>query len=79
MIIYTILAAFKIIKSILPEKAVAKMKFLNKSSIKDFVPLEGALACWGGQDDYVFSFVPYSKPVTASINNSTPSNNKKVD
>lgn len=68
-------AAFKIIKSLLPEKAVAKMKFLGKSTVKDFVSLDQALSCWGGQDDYIFSFVP-------EVRQATPlpiiTNNKKV-
>lgn len=54
----SILAAFKIIKSWLPEKAVKKINFVNKSTLKNFVEPERALACWGGQDNYEFVFVP---------------------
>ncbi|XP_041983923.1 motile sperm domain-containing protein 2-like [Aricia agestis] len=57
-------APFKIIKSLLPAKAVEKMKFVNKDTLKDIVPPEQALTCWGGQDDYVFQFVPENKAQT---------------
>ncbi|GLV42809.1 uncharacterized protein CBL_03549 [Carabus blaptoides fortunei] len=69
-------AAFKIIKSLLPEKAVAKMKFLSKSNVKDFVPLDQALRCWGGQDDYVFSFIPETRVTEQVAPN--PASSKKV-
>jgi hypothetical protein len=71
-------AAFKIIKSWLPEKAVQKIKFLSKKDIKEYVPLDQALTCWGGQNDYTFSFLP--EPQESFTNNtSTPiSTNRKV-
>lgn len=50
--------AFKIIKSWLPEKAVKKINFVNKSNLKNFVEPKYSLSCWGGQDSYEFSFVP---------------------
>ncbi|XP_034232388.1 motile sperm domain-containing protein 2-like isoform X2 [Thrips palmi] len=50
--------AFKIIKTWLPEKAVKKINFVNKSTLKNFVEPERALASWGGQDNYEFVFVP---------------------
>uniref|UniRef100_A0A6M2DWX2 Putative vesicle-associated membrane protein-associated protein b/c n=1 Tax=Xenopsylla cheopis TaxID=163159 RepID=A0A6M2DWX2_XENCH len=50
-------AAFKVIKALLPAKAVAKMKFVNKSTLKDIVSAEHALVCWGGRDPYEYSFV----------------------
>ncbi|EZA54168.1 hypothetical protein DMN91_000417 [Ooceraea biroi] len=51
-------AAFKIIKSWLPAKAIPKIKFVNKSSLKDYVDPNDALKCWGGNNDYTFKFVP---------------------
>lgn len=51
-------AAFKIIKSWLPAKAIPKIKFVNKSTLKEFVDANDALKCWGGNNDYVFKFVP---------------------
>nr|CAD7458065.1 unnamed protein product [Timema tahoe] len=51
-------AAFKIIKTWLPAKAVQKIKFVNKSTLKEFVDPDQALKSWGGNDEYVFSFVP---------------------
>lgn len=54
-------AAFKIIKSLLPPKAVEIMKFCNKDTLKDIVSPEQALACWGGKDNYTFEFIPENK------------------
>lgn len=50
-------AAFKIIKSLLPARAVEKMKFVNKDSLKSLVTPENALECWGGTDSYEFEFI----------------------
>lgn len=77
--IFFYVAAFKIIKSLLPEKAIEKLKIVKKPGLKDWVPIEQQLECWGGTDPYVFSFVPENKP---SVNQQTTdtgvSNNKKV-
>lgn len=54
-------AAFKIVKSLLPPKAVAKMKFVNQKTISDYVDESNALSCWGGKDNYVYSFVPENR------------------
>ncbi|XP_038220418.1 motile sperm domain-containing protein 2-like [Zerene cesonia] len=54
-------AAFKIVKSLLPAQAIEKLKNVNKDTIKNFVPPEQALTCWGGQDNYVFEFVPENR------------------
>lgn len=51
-------AAFKIIKGLLPPKAVAKMKFLNCKTIKDIVDENNSLKSWGGLDTYEFKFEP---------------------
>ncbi|CAH0547264.1 unnamed protein product [Brassicogethes aeneus] len=70
-------AAFKIIKSWLPEKAIEKIKFLSKKDIFTYVPEDQALTCWGGSDPYQFSFIPEEKSTVKDvpiINN----NNKKV-
>lgn len=55
---FLVVAAFKIIKSWLPAKAVQKIKFVNKSNLKEYVDPDQALKCWGGLDDYIFTFVP---------------------
>ncbi|KAJ8954593.1 hypothetical protein NQ318_003124 [Aromia moschata] len=71
-------AAFKIIKSWLPEKAIEKIKFVSKKDIKTYVPLDQALVSWGGQDNYVFSFIPEVAPEKEkSVNESWASNNNK--
>lgn len=54
-------AAFKVVKTLLPAKAVEKMKFVTKDTLKDIVAPEQALACWGGKDNYVFEFIPESR------------------
>lgn len=69
-------AAFKIIKSWLPAKAIPKIKFVNKSSLKEFVDPADALKCWGGTNDYVFAFVPETKSGVPVTNGQTE--NKKV-
>ncbi|XP_072946728.1 motile sperm domain-containing protein 2-like [Epargyreus clarus] len=51
-------AGFKIVKSILPAKAVEKLKTIGKDKLKEIVAPEQALTCWGGKDDYVFEFIP---------------------
>lgn len=60
---YNYLAAFKIIKTWLPAKAVKKIKFLNKNNLNEFVPKESIMLSWGGDDNYTFSFVPEIKKV----------------
>lgn len=55
------LAAFKIIKSWLPARAVQKIKFMYKNNIREYVNPNRLLASWGGEDDYVFEFVPESR------------------
>lgn len=58
-----LLAAFKIIKTWLPAKAVKKIKFLTKQNLKEFVPKESSMVSWGGEDYYEFSFEPEIKKV----------------
>ncbi|XP_013189019.2 motile sperm domain-containing protein 2-like [Amyelois transitella] len=59
-------AAFKVVKSLLPAKAVEKMKFCSKDNLKDVVPPEQALTCWGGKDSYKFEFVPENRSAEQS-------------
>lgn len=54
-------AAFKVVKALLPAKAVERLKFVGKDNLKQVVPPEHALVCWGGMDDYEFEFIPESK------------------
>ncbi|KAK9499411.1 hypothetical protein O3M35_002453 [Rhynocoris fuscipes] len=67
-------AAFKIIKTWLPTKAVQKIKFVNKNTLKDYVDSANALKSWGGLDTYEFSF----QPDTQNENNKSEENKKKV-
>ncbi|XP_032679586.1 motile sperm domain-containing protein 2-like isoform X2 [Odontomachus brunneus] len=69
-------AAFKIIKSWLPAKAIPKIKFVNKSTLKEFVDSNDALKCWGGNNDYTFVFVPEVQTNEDALNGKL--DNKKV-
>ncbi|CAG9855784.1 unnamed protein product [Phyllotreta striolata] len=69
-------AAFKVVKSWLPEKAVEKIKFVSKKDLSNFVPAEHILKSWGGSNPFVFSFIPESSPETEKEKVTT--NNKKV-
>lgn len=69
-------AAFKIIKSWLPAKAIPKIKFVNKSTLKEFVDPNVALKCWGGNSDYTFTFVPEAQNETDSAMNGKLGNKK---
>lgn len=51
-------AAFKIIKSWLPARAVQKIKFINRGTIKEYVSPYKMLTNWGGEDEYIFTFTP---------------------
>lgn len=68
-------AAFKVIKAWLPAKAVQKIKFVSKATLKDYVDPDQALKCWGGNDDYVFKFIPEQ---TEFVNGKVDDNKKKV-
>lgn len=70
-------AAFKIIKTWLPEKAIEKIKQIKKGGIGEYVPLDQALVSWGGNDDYIFTFVPLEQ-VSSENNLNTSTNNRKV-
>jgi hypothetical protein len=50
-------AAFKIIKSWLPAKAIPRIKFVNKNTLKDYIDPNDILKCWGGNNDYTFKFI----------------------
>lgn len=80
--LFFIAAAFKIIKSLLPEKAIEKLKIVKKAALKDWVPVDQQLVCWGGTDPYVFSFVPETTTTTTpnpQLPETVVSNNKKVN
>ncbi|OAD59468.1 Motile sperm domain-containing protein 2 [Eufriesea mexicana] len=66
-------AAFKIIKSWLPPKAVPKIKFVQKSNIHELVDPNDILTCWGGNNEYTFKFIPEAQ------NNADATMNGKLD
>jgi len=59
------LAAFKVIKALLPPKAVEILKMISKKDIGQYITKDKSLAIWGGEDNYEFSFVPEAKQVTS--------------
>lgn len=69
-------AAFKVIKQLLPAKAVSKMKFLNKSTLNQYVSPDQALVCWGGRDDFQYRYEPEDRGDIATA--STDVASKKV-
>lgn len=68
-------ALFKVIKTMLPEKAVERIKMIKKQDLKLYVDPDQSLKCWGGNDNYVFVFEPEEREITY---NPTTVNNKKV-
>ncbi|XP_032291163.1 motile sperm domain-containing protein 2 [Drosophila virilis] len=54
-------AAFKVIKTLLPPKAVEILKMISKKDVTQYVPKDNCLVSWGGNDSYEFQFVPESK------------------
>lgn len=59
-----------------------KIKFVNKKTLSTYVEPEQALKCWGGLDDYTFTFVPFefenSSGDMKDSNSNDGGNNKKV-
>ncbi|XP_076169948.1 motile sperm domain-containing protein 2-like isoform X2 [Ptiloglossa arizonensis] len=50
-------AAYKVINSWLPPKAITKIQFVHKSYVQEFVDPNDILISWGGNNDYTFKFV----------------------
>ncbi|XP_055840563.1 motile sperm domain-containing protein 2-like isoform X2 [Episyrphus balteatus] len=72
-------AAFKIIKQLMPPKAVEVMKFLNPKNVSEFVDDNNRLACWGGNDNYTFSFQPAQQKVSSNQAKQNLNNNNDED
>lgn len=49
-------AAFKIVKTFLPEEALKILKVTTKKDIDQYVDKDNCLKLWGGNDDYEFQF-----------------------
>lgn len=71
-------AAFKVVKSLLPAKAIESLKFVNHKTLKDVVPREHALKCWGGLDDYVFKFIPENSQESQTPNSKLEQSSKML-
>lgn len=64
---WVLTAAFKVVKTLLPAKAVEKMRNVSKDTLKDVVAPEQALTCWGGKDDYTFEFIPENRRIDLEL------------
>lgn len=40
----------------LPANAVEILKLVDSKSLKEYIDEDNMLKCWGGKDDYVYSF-----------------------
>ncbi|XP_034111677.1 motile sperm domain-containing protein 2 isoform X1 [Drosophila albomicans] len=59
-------AAFKVIKALLPPKAVEILKMISKKDVTQYVTKDNCLTSWGGTDDYEYSFAPPSESKQAA-------------
>uniref|UniRef100_A0A1B0CKR3 Putative phosphatidylinositol transfer protein pdr16 n=1 Tax=Lutzomyia longipalpis TaxID=7200 RepID=A0A1B0CKR3_LUTLO len=73
----TFCATFKIIKTLLPAKAVVRMKFVNGKTLHEFVDESNMLDIWGGNECYTYEFLEEETP-TKSINNNVSTTGRKV-
>ncbi|XP_066959975.1 motile sperm domain-containing protein 2-like [Macrobrachium rosenbergii] len=69
-------AMWKIIKNWLPPKAIDKIKFLDRKSLKDYVNSDQALTIWGGTDDYEYEFEPEVASAEPVVNGDIDSSRK---
>ncbi|XP_053672555.1 motile sperm domain-containing protein 2-like [Anopheles nili] len=51
-------ATFQLIKRLLPAKAVDRLKNISSKNIREYIDEDNMPRSWGGNDDYVFQFVP---------------------
>lgn len=71
------LAGIKIIKSLLPPKAVSSMKFVDSKNIREYISTDCMLTSWGGTDDYAFQFEPENAVSTPELNKQVCFNSEK--
>ena len=51
--------AWKMIKSLLPPPAVARIKFVNKANIKNLISVSQLPLAWGGEDDWEYDWASF--------------------
>ena len=51
--------AWKMIKSLLPPPAVARIKFVNKTNIKNLISVSQLPLTWGGEDDWEYDWASF--------------------
>lgn len=77
-------AAFKVIKALLPPKAVEILKMISKKDVTQYIPKDNCLVSWGGGDSYEFSFepevrrLPAKSPATATTTDDDQFADRKV-
>jgi len=73
-------AAWKIVKQMMPAKAVSLIKFSGRSDLKELVPVCEQLVEWGGEKSYHFVFEPEFLPAAGptTINGQFDDSRKKV-
>lgn len=74
-----ILAAFKIVKNLLPEKAIEILRVISKKNINEYVERSCCLRSWGGTDNYEFQFVPEKRKATVGENATTEHSKSSAD
>ncbi|KAK2708487.1 motile sperm domain-containing protein 2-like [Artemia franciscana] len=62
-------AAWKVIKSWLPPKSQAVVKFLDPKSLPEYIAPDQALVEWGGNDAYTYRFIPEKTQIEATSAN----------
>lgn len=68
-------ATFKIIKGLLPPKAVERLRFVSKKNIDEYIARDKMLTSWGGTDDYKFEFTFQDPTVTILARDPEDDNN----
>ena len=51
--------AWKVIKSLLPPPAVARIKFVNKTNIQNLIAVQQLPVSWGGEDDWEYDWAGF--------------------
>jgi len=60
--------AWKVIKSLLPPPAVARIKFVNKTTIKNLISSSSLPLSWGGEDDWEYNWRSFlAKPQAGTV------------
>jgi len=64
--------AWKVIKSLLPPPAVARIKFVNKSNIQTLISVPQLPVSWGGSDDWEYDWTSVVQSSPAGVSAASP-------